>query len=85
MTWEIFVGIGVLVSFMIAIISPILKLNSSITELNCTMKTLNENMEKNEKRITKHGEAIDDLVIRVGICENDINNMREKINYFHDV
>ena len=85
MTWEIFVGIGVLVSFMIAVISPILKLNKSITELNCTMKTLNENMAKNEKRITKHGEQIDDLAVRVGNCENDINNMKEKIKYFHDV
>lgn len=85
MTWEIFVGIGVLVSFMIAVISPILKLNKSITELNCTMKTLNENMAKNEKRITKHGEQIDDLTVRVGDCENDIKNMKEKIKYFHDV
>lgn len=85
MTWEIFVGIGVLVSFMIAVISPILKLNKSITELNCTMKTLNENMAKNEKRITKHGEQIDDLVVRVGDCESDIKNMKEKIKYFHDV
>lgn len=85
MTWEIFVGIGVLVSFMIAVISPILKLNKSITELNCTMKTVNENMAKNEKRITKHGEELDELKNRVGSCENDISNMKEKIKYFHDV
>lgn len=85
MTWEIFIGIGVLVSFMIAVISPILKLNKSITELNCTMKTVNDNMAKNEKRITKHGEQIDDLSVRVGNCENDISNMKEKIKYFHDV
>ena len=85
MTWEIFVGIGVLVSFLIAVISPILKLNKSITELNCTMKTLNENMAKNEKRITKHDEQIVDLTARVGTCESDISNMKEKIKYFHDV
>lgn len=70
---------------MVAIITPILKLNSSITKLNCSIEALIANREIDTKRITKHGEEIDDLGKRVGGCENEIKNMKEKIHYFHDV
>lgn len=85
MTWEIFLGIVALVSFVLLIISPITKLNSSITELNCSVKILNENMTANEKKTAKQGEEINELKRSVGNCEAEIANLKEKINYFHDL
>jgi chromosome segregation ATPase len=85
MTWEIFLGIGALVSFLLIIISPIVKLNNSITELNCLVKILNESMNANEKKTAKQGEEINELKRTVGNCEAEITNLKEKINYFHDL
>lgn len=49
MTWEIFLGLGALVSFMIAIITPLIKLNTSITKLNSSVSGLKESIDRIEK------------------------------------
>ena len=84
MTWEIFVGITVLVGFMIAVMTPIIKLNGSITKLNCSIDTLNENMATNEKRITEHGKQIDGLKQETVKMNGRIETLEQKIKYFHD-
>lgn len=53
------------VASMIAIITPIIKLNANITTLNTTLKIFQENVEREhatlDKRISKHGDQIDEL------------------------
>lgn len=69
MTWEIVVGLIALVGFGISVSTPIIKLNTSITKLNCSIDSLNKNMATNEKRITRHGEQIDELEHRIIVLE----------------
>ena len=69
MTWEIFVGIGALLSFVIAVTGPILKLNTSITKLNASVDILKsaidrieEDNEKNHKSLWEHNEEQDKTI-----------------------
>jgi cell division protein FtsL len=66
MTWEIFVGIAALVSFMIAVITPMLKLNNTITKANDHLESLQSALndfktsnEKSHKRIWDHNDEQD--------------------------
>ena len=65
MSYEILVGvIGFSVS-MIAIVTPIVKLNVNISRLNTTIEMFQQDAEEKhdnlDKRVTKHGEQIDGL------------------------
>lgn len=69
MTWEIFLGIAALLSFVIAITGPILKLNTSITKLNASVDVLKEAIdridadnEEGHKRLWKHNDEQDALI-----------------------
>lgn len=69
MTWEIFVGITVLFGFGVAVVTPLIKLNSSITKLNCAIDTLNTNLSTTDSRVTEHGKQIEDHERRITILE----------------
>lgn len=69
MTWEIFLGIAALLSFVIAITEPMLKLNTSITKLNASVDVLKEAIdridadnEEGHKRLWKHNDEQDALI-----------------------
>lgn len=69
MTWEIFLGIAALISFIIAITGPMLKLNTSITKLNASVDVLknaidkiDSDNEKSHKRIWDHNEEQDEII-----------------------
>lgn len=49
MTWEIFLGIGGIVSFVVAVAGPMLKLNTSITKLNASVDVLKAAIERLEE------------------------------------
>ena len=53
------------IASLIAIITPIIKLNTNISQLNTTLKMFQEATEKEhtsiDKRISKHGDQIDEL------------------------
>lgn len=83
MTWAIFLGIAALISFLIAVITPIVKLNTAITKLTISVETLNTNMGTTEKRITKHGEEIDGLKNQVTKLESEQKSLKEKVEFFH--
>lgn len=85
MTWEIFLGISALVAFVLLLINPISKLTSAVTKLSCAVEKLDENQSTTTKRIEVHGEQIDDHEKRLTKAEGDIQNITEKVNYFHDV
>lgn len=72
MSWEIFLGLAALVSFGVAVITPLIKLNTSITKLNCAIDTLNDKMARSEKanenlssRLDRQGEILADHERRI--------------------
>ena len=69
MSWEIFLGIAALFSFIVAVSGPLLKLNTSITKLNASVDTLKEAIDKidkdnenSHKRIWNHNDEQDKLI-----------------------
>lgn len=85
MTWEIFLGISALVSFVLLLATPISKLTKAVTELACEIKTLNKNQSDTNSRVDAHGKQIDDHEKRIVKCEEKLKSTEEKVNYFHDV
>lgn len=69
MTWEIFLGIAALFSFVIAVTGPMMKLNTSIIKLNNSVEVLQnaidkmeEDNNKSHKRIWDHLETVDNKI-----------------------
>ena len=69
MTWEIFLGVAAIISFIIAVTGPMLKLNTSITKLNGSVEVLKGALdkieadnEKSHRRIWEHNEEQDRLI-----------------------
>lgn len=69
MTWEIFLGIAALITFVIAVTGPMIKLNTSITKLNASVDVLKDAIdridadnEESHKRIWKHNNEQDALL-----------------------
>lgn len=69
------------IASLIAIITPIIRLNTNISQLNTTLKMFQDATEKEQqsldKRVTKHGDQIDELEkttagheIRISAVEN---------------
>lgn len=78
--WTVFLILGELIAFVIAVGTPILKLNTTITKLNDSINTLDksfkETSKKNEeshKRIwsvmDEHADAINDHETRLVLIE----------------
>lgn len=83
MTWEIFIGITVIVGFAITTITPIMKLNSSITKLNCSIDTLNKSMSSNEKKINEQGKRQDEMDVELAKLKAEHKALQQKVDYLH--
>lgn len=87
MTWEIFVGITVLVAFMGAVIAPIIKLYEAITKLSCSIDAMgrrfDENQNVNNKRLEKHGKEIDEIKELAQKNEREIAAVKERVEFLH--
>lgn len=87
MTWEIFLGISALVAFTIAIMTPIVKLTGAVTKLSCAIdalsKRFDEKQEVTDKRLAAHGKRLDELDVRIAKNEQNYNNIKEKVEFFH--
>ena len=87
MTWEIFVGITVIFAFMVAVITPIIKLYEAITKLSCSIDAINqrfdENQSVNNKRLEKHGQEIDELKELTQSNKSEIEALRERVDFLH--
>ena len=69
MTWEIFLGIAAIVSFITAIVVPMLKLNTSITKLTSSVGVLQASIDRLETdnkeghaRLWKHNDEQDKVI-----------------------
>lgn len=69
MTWEIFLGISAIVAFAIAIITPIIKLNTNITKLSCTIESMVAVNARADKRLDAHADKLDDHEHRITVLE----------------
>lgn len=89
MTWEIFLGIAAIVSFVAVFMKVARDLTSSVTKLTCSIDSLKERFDNNQavttKRLDAHGKQIDDHETRIVKCEERLGKTEEKVNYFHDV
>jgi uncharacterized membrane protein (DUF106 family) len=70
MSWEIFLGIAALLSFLVMIINPMTKLTKTMTELNINMKNLNEAFELLTK---KNNETHDKILQKLEEHESRLN------------
>jgi hypothetical protein len=50
---------------MIAVVAPIVRLNTNIARLNATLEDMTDDITAHDKRITRHGEQIDSLNVTV--------------------
>lgn len=64
---------------IIAVITPMLKLNSSIVELTVEMRNIRERDEYRDKRIDKHGKEIDELHNKVNGQAHELTNHEIRI------
>lgn len=64
---------------IIAVITPMLKLNSSIVELTVEMRNMRERDENRDKRIDKHGKEIDELHNKVIDQAHELSNHETRI------
>lgn len=46
---------------LVAVVAPIVRLNSNIATLNATLAEMRKDYESHDRRIEKHGEQIDEL------------------------
>lgn len=53
-------ALGFLVG-LVAVVAPIVRLNSNIATLNVTLSEMRKDYDSHDKRIEKHGEQIDEL------------------------
>lgn len=87
MTWEIFVGITVIFAFMVAVVTPIIKLYEAITKLSCSIDAINqrfdENQSVNNKRLEKHGQEIDELKELAQNNKREIAAVKERVEFLH--
>lgn len=71
-----------LIAGLIAIIKPIIDLNTNIAKLTTAVTALEdlvkEKTEQLDKRITKHGEEIDDIKVKQAEHETRITHLERK-------
>ena len=88
MTWEIFVGITVIFAFMVAVITPIIKLYEAITKLSCSIDAMgrrfDESQNVNNKRLEKHGKEIDEIKELALKNEREIAAVKERVEFLHN-
>ena len=68
---------------MIAIVTPIIRLNTNISTLNTTLKLFQKNYEENhaklEKRVDIHGDRIDNLDRVTDRHDLEIENIKKEV------
>lgn len=71
-----------LIAGLIAILKPIIDLNTNIAKLTTAVTALEdlvkEKTEQLDKRITKHGEEIDDIKVKQAEHETRITHLEKK-------
>lgn len=69
---------GGFIVMAIAVIKPLISLNTNITELKMSIDQFRESVNKLDSRITKHGEEIDNIRVKVTDHEARIKTLEGK-------
>lgn len=67
--WDVVVAIASLVALFVAVITPIIRLNTSITKLNTTMDGFTKKFDKTDEALCEHGKTLSDHETRIRIIE----------------
>lgn len=70
-------AVGFLVA-LIAIVAPIVRLNSNIAKLTAMLENMSDDITKHDGRITRHGEQIDELNTEVAKHDVRISVLEER-------
>lgn len=73
------VALLALLGSMIAVITPIIKLNATIVKLNANFEHMMEGDKNRDKRIEKHGEEIDEIVKKQQLNEKVLDRHELRI------
>lgn len=76
---EMIIAIGSFLVMIVALVKPIITLNTNITELKSSIDQLKEIVNKLDSRITEHGKELDALKTTVAEHEVKIGKLEEKI------
>lgn len=75
MSDEMIVTIGGFIVMAIAIIKPVISLNTSITELKASIDSFRDTVADLKSRITEHGKEIDQVREKLADHEARISNL----------
>lgn len=78
MSDEMIVTLGGFAVMVIAIIKPVINLNTSITELKASIDSFSKMVEELKTRITEHGKEIDEVRLTLENHEVRIRSLEEK-------
>ncbi len=78
MTYEIVIGALGFIVALIAVVKPIMDLNTNITALNISLRNLEGVLKEIKDRVDHHGDEIDSINIKVTDHEARIKNLEEK-------
>jgi uncharacterized coiled-coil DUF342 family protein len=78
------ITLGGFIAIIMKFIQPINDLRLVIQKLNDSIDNMRKDDEDRDKRITKHGEQIDELKSKVNGIDNKVENLRVKVEMYHD-
>ena len=68
--WDVVGVIAALVALFVAVIAPIIRLNTSITKLNTTMEIFAKKCDKTDEALCKHSDQLADHETRITVIES---------------
>ena len=68
--WDVVGVIAALVALFVAVIAPIIRLNTSITKLNTTMEIFAKKFDKTDETLCKHGDQLANHETRIMVIES---------------
>lgn len=78
------ITLGGFIAIIMKFIEPINELRLVMQKLNDSIDNMRKDDEDRDKRITKHGEQIDELKTRVNGIDNKVETLRTKVEMYHD-
>ena len=90
-TWMVggvFIALGTIGGLFLTVGKPIITLNKTLTEIQADIKAIRGDLTRNETRITKHGQEIENVskivdlnTYKIGQLEDKTNDHEQRIHY----
>ena len=82
-TWMVggvVIALGTICGLFLTVGKPIITLNKTLTEIQADIKAIRGDMNRNETRITKHGQEIENMSKVVDLNTYKIGKLEDKAN-----